>query len=92
MLLALLVLLQLKGRRRIVGLAVVAATAFFAVRGGYEYASGLRVMERDFYGVVRTRDSAAPVPYRAMLHGGIIHGGQLLGDAYRNTPSDYFGP
>jgi spermidine synthase len=27
-----------------------------------------------------------------MLHGGIIHGGQLLGDAYRNTPSDYFGP
>src|SRR4029453_4175549 len=90
-LLALLVLLQLKGRRRIVGLAVVAATAFFAVRGGYEYASGLRVMERDFYGVVRTRDSAAPVPYRAMLHGGIIHGGQLLGDAYRNTPSDYFG-
>jgi hypothetical protein len=27
-----------------------------------------------------------------MLHGGIIHGGQLLGDQYRNTPSDYFGP
>jgi len=91
-LLALLVLLQLKGRWHIVGLAVVTATAFFAVRGAYEYASGLRVMERDFYGVVRTRDTATPVPYRSMLHGSIIHGGQLLGDAYRNTPSDYFGP
>jgi spermidine synthase len=32
------------------------------------------------------------VPYRSMLHGGIVHGGQLLGEAYRNTPSDYFGP
>ncbi|HUL67346.1 MAG TPA: fused MFS/spermidine synthase [Burkholderiaceae bacterium] len=91
-LLALLLLLQLKGRARIVGLAVVGATAFFAVRGGYEYAKQLRVMERDFYGVVRTRDNTTPVPYRAMLHGGIIHGGQLLGEEYRNTPSDYFGP
>jgi hypothetical protein len=53
---------------------------------------GTRVMERDFYGVVRTRDRAEPVPYRAMLHGGIVHGGQLLGETYRNTPSDYFGP
>ena len=91
-LLALLVLLQLSGWKRVVGIAVVGATAFFAVRGAYEYAKDLRVMERDFYGVVRTRDRAEPAPYRAMLHGGIIHGGQLLGDAFRNTPSDYFGP
>jgi hypothetical protein len=91
-LLALLVLLQLGGWKRLVGLAVVGATAFFAVSGAIEYSRGLRVMERDFYGVVRTRDRAEPVPYRAMLHGGIIHGGQLLGEAYRNTPSDYFGP
>jgi hypothetical protein len=91
-LLALLVMLQLAGWKRLVGLAVVCATAFFSIKGAYEYTKGLRVMERDFYGVVRTRDTAEPVPYRAMLHGGIIHGGQLLGDAYRNTPSDYFGP
>ena len=91
-LLALLVMLQLSGWKRVVGIAVVGATAFFAVRGAYEYAKDLRVMERDFYGVVRTRDRAEPAPYRAMLHGGIIHGGQLLGDAFRNTPSDYFGP
>jgi spermidine synthase len=27
-----------------------------------------------------------------MYHGGIMHGGQLLGDAFRNTPADYFNP
>jgi SAM-dependent methyltransferase len=91
-LLALLVLLQLTGPWRWVGAGVVALTAFFAVQGAVEYTRGLRVMERDFYGVVRTRDTPQPVPYRAMLHGGIIHGGQLQGDSYRNTPSDYFGP
>jgi SAM-dependent methyltransferase len=91
-LLAVVLLLQLDGRRRLIGLAVVGVTAFLAVRGGLEYTKGLRVMERDFYGVVRTRDTLEPAPYRAMLHGGIIHGGQLLGDAFRNTPSDYFGP
>jgi spermidine synthase len=91
-LLALLVLLQLEGWKRIVGVAVVGATGYFAVNGAMDYARDLRVMERDFYGVVRTRDRTEPTPYRAMLHGGIIHGGQLLGEAYRNTPSDYFGP
>jgi spermidine synthase len=52
----------------------------------------MRVMERDFYGVVRTADHPEPVPYRSMYHGGIMHGGQLLGDSFRNTPADYFGP
>jgi hypothetical protein len=91
-LLALVVMLQLRGRTRAIGLAVVVATGYFSVHGAQEYMRGTRVMERDFYGVVRTRDRAEPVPYRAMLHGGIVHGGQLLGEAYRNTPSDYFGP
>ena len=71
---------------------VVVATAAMAAKGAWEYASGMRVMVRDFYGVVRTRDHATPVPYRAMYHGAIMHGGQLLGDAYRNVPADYFGP
>ena len=66
--------------------------AFLAVRGAQEYWRDVRVMERDFYGVVRTRDRADPAPYRSMFHGGIVHGGQLLGDAFRNRPSDYFGP
>jgi spermidine synthase len=53
---------------------------------------GVRAIERDFYGVVRTADHEEPVPYRVMYHGAIMHGGQLLGDSFRNTPADYFGP
>jgi len=74
------------------GVIVLAATCLFAYRGVREYSADVRVMERDFYGVVRVRDRLAPVPYRLMYHGAIVHGGQLLGDAYRNRPSDYFGP
>ena len=73
-------------------LAVLGATIVLVVRGGHDYTSGIRVMERDFYGVVRTADHLSPVPYRSMYHGAIMHGGQLLGDSLRNTPADYFSP
>jgi hypothetical protein len=79
-------------RMRLAGLAVMLATAGFVGRGVYDYTEGVRVMERDFYGVVRTADHASPVPYRSMYHGAIMHGGQLLGDSFRNTPADYFSP
>ncbi|HEX6690500.1 MAG TPA: fused MFS/spermidine synthase [Burkholderiales bacterium] len=90
--LAALLSVELKGVAR--GIAVVAllATIGFVVRGAKDYNEGVRVMERDFYGVVRTVDFPSPVPYRSMYHGGIMHGGQLLGDSFRNTPSDYFNP
>jgi hypothetical protein len=73
-------------------IAVGVATMVFVVRSAYDYSQGMRVMERDFYGVVRTADHPDPVPYRSMYHGGIMHGGQLLGDSFRNTPADYFSP
>ncbi len=79
-------------RMRLAGLAVMLATAGFVGRGVYDYTEGVRVMQRDFYGVVRTADHASPVPYRSMYHGAIMHGGQLLGDSFRNTPADYFSP
>jgi MFS family permease len=72
--------------------AVLLATAVLVVRGARDYSEGIRVMERDFYGVVRTADHLSPVPYRSMYHGAIMHGGQLLGDSFRNTPADYFSP
>jgi hypothetical protein len=72
--------------------AVLVATVALVVKGAYDYAGGIRVMERDFYGVVRTADHLTPVPYRSMYHGAIMHGGQLLGDSFRNTPADYFSP
>jgi len=73
-------------------LAVLGATIVLVVRGAGDYTRGIRVMERDFYGVVRTADHYTPVPYRSMYHGAIMHGGQLLGDSFRNTPADYFSP
>ena len=74
------------------GVAVAAATTVLVVHGMLGYTLGMRVMQRDFYGVVRTADHPDPVPYRSMYHGGIMHGGQLLGDSFRNTPADYFSP
>lgn len=91
-LLALLLPYRLAGLARVAGFAVAALTLGLVVRGAMDYTTDMRVMERDFYGVVRTRDRPAPVPYRAMYHGAIMHGGQLLGESYRNTPADYFGP
>ena len=57
------------------------------------YARDMRFMARDFYGVVRTRDSnTGGEDFRTMLHGGIAHGGQLLRPDLQMTASSYFGP
>jgi SAM-dependent methyltransferase len=90
--LALLIVSRLAGKTRWLAVAVTIVSAVFVGRGAQEYSDGVRVMERDFYGVVRTVDHDSPVPYRSMYHGAIMHGGQLLGDSFRNTPADYFGP
>ena len=73
-------------------LAVVAATATFTVISVTEYLQHTRVIVRNFYGVVRTRDYSSPVPFRALYHGGINHGGQLLDAALRSRPTSYFAP
>jgi hypothetical protein len=91
-LLSALLALRVRGLAAAGVLAVLVATLVLVVRGAHDYAQGMRVMERDFYGVVRTADHPTPVPYRSMYHGAIMHGGQLLGDSFRNTPADYFSP
>jgi spermidine synthase len=92
-LLALLLAAQLSGAGRWVALAAAVVTGWFAVNAAIDYGAGKRVMERDFYGVVRTYDREVNgVNYRAMLHGAIMHGGQLLDPQYRGQPADYFGP
>ena len=70
--------------------AVCVATITFTVQNVIEYGVDARVMARNFYGVVRTRDFPDPVPFRAMYHGSINHGGQLLDAAYRRHPTTYF--
>jgi spermidine synthase len=80
-----------RSKQLLIGIAVVFATSWYATKGAQEYADDMRVMERDFYGVVRIRDREYDgTTYRAMLHGSIIHGGQLLGEKYKGVPSDYF--
>ena len=91
-LLALLISVRLRGAALLGGIAVAVATVVLVTRAAQEYSEGVRVMERDFYGVVRTVDHQSPIPYRSMYHGSIMHGGQLLGDSFRNVPADYFGP
>ncbi|HZQ72332.1 MAG TPA: fused MFS/spermidine synthase [Burkholderiales bacterium] len=73
-------------------LAVAVVSGAMVYQAAHDYTLGVRVMERDFYGVVRTADQQAPVRYRAMYHGAIMHGGQLLDDAFRGMPADYFNP
>ncbi len=90
--LSIVVAMRLQRNALLGGIAVAVATLVLVVHGMVGYIQGMRVMERDFYGVVRTADHPEPVPYRSMYHGGIMHGGQLLGDSFRNTPADYFSP
>jgi len=91
-LLAAVLAFAMRGAWRWSAALVALVSLGFVVRGVYDYTEGVRVMQRDFYGVVRTADHLSPVPYRSMYHGAIMHGGQLLGDSFRNTPADYFGP
>lgn len=72
---------------------VVLLTGGLSAQGIRTYVDGVRFMDRDFYGVVRTRDSEAySVMFRNLIHGAIAHGGQLLDETLRMAPSSYFGP
>lgn len=93
--LALLLTARLReyGRWTVVaGLAGVVVTTGFATISVRDYLDGARVAMRNFYGVVRTRDYQNPVPYRALFHGAIDHGGQVLAEGWRDKPTSYFGP
>jgi len=72
--------------------AVVGATAWGAGKAIDYQVSDSRVMMRNFYSVLRTREYSEPVPFRSMVHGGIMHGGQLLDSEMKFMPSSYFGP
>ena len=71
--------------------AVVGATAWGAGRAIDVQVADSRVMMRNFYSVVKTREFTEPAAFRSLVHGGIMHGGQLLDPAYRLKPSSYFG-
>jgi hypothetical protein len=72
--------------------AIVGATAWGAGKAIDYQVANSRVMMRNFYSVLKTREYTEPVPFRSMVHGGIMHGGQLLDPEMRFMPSSYFGP
>jgi len=72
--------------------AVIGVTAWGAGMAVEYQITSARVMMRNFYSAVLTRDDPTPVPFRSLVHGGIIHGGQLLDSELRFRPSSYFGP
>lgn len=78
--------------RTSIAAAVCVATIAIAVNQLRDYRSDTRVVVRNFYGVVRTRDFKDPIGFRAMYHGGITHGGQHLDAQYRHLPTTYFSP
>ena len=75
----------------LVAAGVVGATAWGAGKAIDTQISNSRVMMRNFYSVLKTRESEEPTPFRSLVHGGIMHGGQLMAPEYRLRPSSYFG-
>jgi hypothetical protein len=75
-----------------IAVAVIGSTAWWSYTQVEEQVSHSRVMLRNFYSAIRTRDSQFPVPFRSLVHGGIMHGGQLLEPDLKMHASSYFGP
>ncbi len=76
----------------VAGIVVIGVSAL-SWKGIHDYTSGVRFMERDFYGVVRTRDNSnGGADFRSLIHGAIAHGGQLLDEELQMSPSSYYGP
>ena len=75
----------------VLAFGVASVSAVLVIKNVTEYSTDVRVMARNFYGVVRTKDFQTPAPFRVMYHGAINHGGQLLGPEVRRKPSTYFG-
>lgn len=71
--------------------AVVGATGYGTGKAIDYQIANARVMTRNFYSVLKTRETADPVPFRSLVHGGIVHGGQLRDPDLRLKPSSYFG-
>ncbi|MFA5191407.1 MAG: fused MFS/spermidine synthase [Verrucomicrobiia bacterium] len=74
------------------GVAVTAATTMDAFKAVQNQISDARVMRRNFYGAIRTTDSSPPQPFRSLMHGDILHGGQFLDPDDRFSANTYFAP
>ncbi len=70
---------------------VVGATAWGAGKSVDRQVTDSIVMMRNFYSVLKVREFDDPAVFRTLVHGGIMHGGQLMDPQYRLRASSYFG-
>lgn len=72
--------------------ALTAALAYALVQDYRANSADVRVITRNFYGVLNVHDSGeGPDAMRSLSHGTIIHGRQFLDPERRNWPTTYYG-
>ena len=74
-------------------LAALGTTGYYVTLHFDSLSANTRVMERNFYGTLRVKDTGPesdPETMRRMLHGMIMHGEQHLGPR-RKEPTSYYG-
>ena len=87
--------------RRLFVLVPLAALGIAITCGYYSYRqieiqrASARVVQRNFYGTLRTQDIGSPDDAsgkRQLINGVILHGEQFLSPARRRDPTSYYGP
>jgi hypothetical protein len=80
---------------RYAGVALCGALLVHLVYYQHQNGLGYRMIARNFYGGLKVRDEAQDeetTGNRALVHGTINHGAQLLDPARRREPTSYYGP
>ena len=76
-------------------MAVAGICGFFWNKQLIQLKEDARVMTRNFYGALRTKDTgpeSSPDSMRRLIHGVILHGEQYLSPARRGELTTYYGP
>ena len=79
----------------VASLVVVGVTVYYGYRQIADIRLDARVMMRNFYGTLKTRDTGLelePGSVRRLVHGVILHGEQYLAYERRLEPTTYYGP
>jgi len=79
----------------LVAIAIAGVCGYFWNKQIEQLKEDTRVMVRDFYGTLRTKDTgpeASEDAVRRLIHGVIMHGEQYLKPERRTEPTTYYGP
>ena len=79
----------------LVAIAMAGVCGYFWNQQIEQLKEDARVMVRDFYGTLRTKDTgpeASEDAMRRLIHGVILHGEQYLNPERRTEPTTYYGP